>query len=53
MLRRPGEYFAKQLEEGCSSTAFDTLAGNCRAGWFNLADRGSARQLPARVSAVP
>jgi hypothetical protein len=53
MLRRLGDCPAKQLEEGCSSTAFARIRQEFVAVWFNLANHGSATNSWRIRAAVP
>jgi hypothetical protein len=53
MLRRPSTFHPTPREEGCSSTAFDTVYAIAYPGWCNLADRGSVYAIAYTVSAVP
>jgi len=40
MLRRPSDWLAVRLGEGCSSTAFGLKGGRQDQVWANPADRG-------------
>src|SRR5262245_44435997 len=46
VLRRPSVWPAMLHNEGYFRLAVGPWGGNCTAVWFNLADRGSAMQLP-------
>jgi hypothetical protein len=53
MLRRPGDYPAVQLGEGCSSNAIGAASASCGTTWNNLADRGFVPQLALAAPALP
>jgi hypothetical protein len=53
MLRHHCDLSVKQLEEGCSSTAFGRTSSYNEADWINPAIRGSASLYDEVRPAVP